>query len=59
MVQSQNRDLTNMSTTIIDVDDTYQIEPHVDIFALIHSSFNVVGGITVTEISNIYSEQNS
>lgn len=51
MVQTPIHNQTNIDTKIIDVDEIYQVEPHVDIFRLIYSSFNVVGGVTVVSLS--------
>lgn len=60
MVQSPVRNQSDMPIKIIDVDDIYQVEPDVDIFALIRSRFNVVGSVTVITlsdmISNIYNK---
>ena len=47
MVQMPVHNQTNISTKIIDVDEIYQVESHVDIFALIYARFNVVGSVTV------------
>lgn len=43
---------TNASIKIVDVDEIYEVESHVDIFSLIHSRFNVVGSITVVELND-------
>ena len=51
MVQLPISDQTNIPIKIIDVDDVYQVESHVNIFTLIHSMFNVVGDITVIMLS--------
>ena len=51
MVQLPISDQTNIPIKIIDVDDVYQVETHVNIFTLIHSMFNVVGDITVIMLS--------
>jgi len=50
MVQLPISNQTNMPIKIIDVDDVYQVEPHVNIFTLIHSKFNVVGDITAIKL---------
>ena len=52
--QLPNPNQTNIPIEIIDVDEIYQVEPHVDIFTFIYSNFNVVGSITVTTISGNY-----
>lgn len=52
MVQMPVSNQTNISTKIIDVDEIYEVESHVDIFSLIHSRFNVVGSITVIELND-------
>ncbi len=52
MVQLPISNQTNMPIKIIDVDDIYQVESHVDIFAFIHSKFNVVGGVTAIMLSD-------
>lgn len=51
-VQLPNHNQSNIPIKIINVDDIYQVEPHVDIFALIYSRFNVVGSITVIELND-------
>jgi len=53
IVQSPITNQTNIPIKIIDVDDVYQVESHVDIFALIYSSFNVVGSVTVIMLSDV------
>ena len=52
MVQLPISNQTNIPIKIIDVDDIYQVEPHVNIFTLIHSMFNVVGSITAIMLSD-------
>ena len=52
MVQLPVSNQTNMPIKIIDVDDVYQVESHVNIFTLIHSMFNVVGSITAIMLSD-------
>lgn len=52
MVQLPISNQTNIPIKIIDVDDIYQVESHVDIFTFIHSRFNVVGDITVIMLSD-------
>lgn len=52
MVQLPISNQTNIPIKIIDVDDVYQVESHVNIFTLIHSMFNVVGSITVIMLSD-------
>ena len=51
MVQLPISNQTNIPIKIIDVDDIYQVESHVDIFTLIHSRFNVVGSVTAIMLS--------
>ncbi len=52
MVQLPISNQTNIPIKIIDVDDVYQVESHVNIFAFIYSNFNVVGDITVIMLSD-------
>jgi hypothetical protein len=52
MVQLPISNQTNIPIKIIDVDDIYQVESHVDIFAFIHSRFNVIGSITAIMLSD-------
>ena len=52
IIQSPIRNQSNISIKIIDVDDIYQVEPHVNIFSFIYSRFNVVGSITVIELND-------
>lgn len=52
MIQLPISNQSNIPIQIIDVDDIYEVEPHVNIFTFIHSKFNVVGGITVIELNN-------
>lgn len=52
IVQSPINNQSNTRIKIIDVDDIYQVEPHVDILELIYSGFNVVGSITVIPLSD-------
>lgn len=52
MVQLPISNQTNIPIKIIDVDDIYQVEPHVNMFTLIHSMFNVVGSVTAIMLSD-------
>lgn len=52
IVQMPVSNQTNASIKIVDVDEIYEVESHVDIFSLIHSRFNVVGSITVVELND-------
>lgn len=47
IVQLPISNQTDISIKIVDVDEVYEVESHVDIFALIYARFNVVGSITV------------
>lgn len=51
MVKTPISNQTNIDFKIIDVDEIYEVGYHIDIFRFIHSRFNVVGSITVTELN--------